>query len=686
MFYFQDKEQQRYLHRQGSAPIFGQASSSRPSLPKLSDDPSFSKTTAISTHSGIPALLRSKPSRLQSSISHSPSGSDTSAHSLPRLRKLVICNPDLSELPSPLPSSDHNAPISAAAASRDFSILALSASQVSVGSPVSNGDYIVPDEVAVAATNHEERRRRALAGLVDGLSLGKGDQPTDTPAEGSSASDLRARRNQYLDREFNDDEEDDDAFFSKLNQRDEEDLLLEEPEPEAEIGYANDEEYGFDDEAFGSLYESDTEDDEQRGEYDENEYDHGPPLPPTPKFVHPLTDGDDLESRITRVASLHRISTIPLPSLHQEQSRDSQWSEWPSPVWREEHSRKHMEEGIVQKSSAVGNKHRQAIKVVDGTGRSDMENVSTLGSRESCHHQSSVTGKNDDGFPNVRSFSSNVLTDTELSSFGDGRLSEPGTGTEGTLSSGAEALFKQLQVEADAHPETCLGDDGTDSYPDWRDKSPYYEELSSHKMGSTPRAMEPNPLRTWRSTLPAGAFDSLSERHGTLEMRRQEIIWELCETELAFVKSLRLILRLFVQPLRHEDKSWIAGIPRDVTRLFDWFDDIMHLHSQISSALNAIRSAQYPVVIQVAETLRPFVPRLELHQPYLVRLESVTSAVEAMSKDMLSDFGEFIRIQTASPECESMNLSSFLLKPVQRLMKYPLFFKVSSRQVSVETN
>lgn len=289
--------------------------------------------------------------------------------------------------------------------------------------------------------------------------------------------------------------------------------------------------------------------------------------------------------------------------------------------------------------------------------------------------------KRDDGFSSDQSLNSNMLTDREPS-IGDGRLSDPGTDVEGTLSSGAEALFRQLQVEANRQPDANVGVGLlSDPRPGWRDQSQSYTEMNTCNASTTPRVTESIPLRTWRSTLPYGAFDSLAERHGPSEMRRQEVIWELCETELAFVKSLRLILRLFVNPLRHEDKTWIAGIPRDVTRLLDWFDDIMHLHSQISSALHATRSAQYPVVIQVAETLRPFVPRLELHQPYLVRLESVTSAVEAMSKDMLSDFGEFVRIQTTSPECESMNLSSFLLKPVQRLMKYPLFFKVSMSDI-----
>ncbi len=56
--------------------------------------------------------------------------------------------------------------------------------------------------------------------------------------------------------------------------------------------------------------------------------------------------------------------------------------------------------------------------------------------------------------------------------------------------------------------------------------------------------------KTWKGTLSVGAYDNLLERHGVVEMKRQDIIWELCETETSFVKSLKTILKLFVQPLR----------------------------------------------------------------------------------------------------------------------------------------
>lgn len=81
------------------------------------------------------------------------------------------------------------------------------------------------------------------------------------------------------------------------------------------------------------------------------------------------------------------------------------------------------------------------------------------------------------------------------------------------------------------------------------------------------------------------------------------------------------------------------------------------------------------MVLSSAAAFLPFVVRLEIHQPYLVRFEAVTKMIDDMTADPASDFGEFVRMQSALPECKGLSLGSYLLKPVQRLMKYTLFFK-----------
>lgn len=178
-------------------------------------------------------------------------------------------------------------------------------------------------------------------------------------------------------------------------------------------------------------------------------------------------------------------------------------------------------------------------------------------------------------------------------------------------------------------------------------------------------------------------YEMLANRYGRLEMRRQEVIWELCETEKSFVTGLRGVIRVFTLPLRTPTGAWIKGVPTAVSRLLDWLDDIVYLHSQISTVLQSYRLSHLGIVSKIADALLPFVERLEVHQPYLVRFEAVTRSIDEMTADLDSDFGEYVRMQSSLPECAALSLSSFLLKPVQRLMKYPLFFKVSHSTLSL---
>ncbi|KAI0308716.1 Dbl homology domain-containing protein, partial [Amylostereum chailletii] len=182
---------------------------------------------------------------------------------------------------------------------------------------------------------------------------------------------------------------------------------------------------------------------------------------------------------------------------------------------------------------------------------------------------------------------------------------------------------------------------------------------------------------TWRATLPSSAYRSLLDRYGEKEMQRQEVIWDLCDTEQNFVKRMRMAVRLFIQPLRVKDtQTWLTGVPVAVARLFDWLEDIVNLHSQVASALHAAISAQYPVVLRIAEVVRTFVPRLEVHQPYLVRVEEVVLAIKEMVQEGSDDFGEFVHMQQQAEECRGWTLEAFLVEPINRLVDYPMFFRV----------
>ena len=269
------------------------------------------------------------------------------------------------------------------------------------------------------------------------------------------------------------------------------------------------------------------------------------------------------------------------------------------------------------------------------------------------------------------------------------------------LSVGAEALFRSLSGKSDR--KSCQVENeepgGLQSdAPHFQDEenarrspsishSPSSSSVHEGRLtdptwpergGHGPSDVSSSNNRTWRSTLPPSVYDTLLDQHGGMEMERQEVIWELCETEEAFVDRLHGMARLFILPLRvRNTKTWISGVPSEVARFFDWLEDIVVLHKQILSALHTTTAEQSPVVERVAESMRQYVARFEVYQPYIVRVDPIVRMVRQLVQDPGCDFGEFVKMQQTSPDCRGWILERFLFEPENRLTTYCSLFQVS---------
>ena len=286
--------------------------------------------------------------------------------------------------------------------------------------------------------------------------------------------------------------------------------------------------------------------------------------------------------------------------------------------------------------------------------------------------------------------------------------------SEGLLSSGAERLFQALADE-----DTPRGSNSSSRSPHHFSQTSYdtptqvlrasmpavrsgfsiasmssapsvYEDLAEeYERGEKRRSQELanhrspvfDPLPDWKSTIPPSVYNYLTHLYDEAEMQRQEVIFEICHTEALFVQRLRTVLRLFIRPLRAQDTStWISGVPGPVARLFDWFEDIMNLHVEINTELRNVRSDHQTVVERFAGTLRKFVPRFEVYQPYIARVEGVLGQLRGEGDDdtdgNVANFREFVGIQEREEDCEGRSLQNLLLEPIHRLTKCMEMFQV----------
>ncbi|KAF9652525.1 hypothetical protein BDM02DRAFT_3161031 [Thelephora ganbajun] len=218
--------------------------------------------------------------------------------------------------------------------------------------------------------------------------------------------------------------------------------------------------------------------------------------------------------------------------------------------------------------------------------------------------------------------------------------------------------------------------------------SVYDDQAEEYEMNKKRHHQEPantqssasNALSSWRSTVSPSVYNSLTRLYGEAEMQRQEVIFEICHTEALFVQRLRTVLRLFIRPLRAQDTStWISGVPGSIARLFDWFEDIINLHVEINTELRHVRSDHQTVVERFAGILRKFVPRFEVYQPYIIRVEGALERLKGEGSDDMDEnwvnFREFVGIQGHEEDCEGRTLQNLLLEPIHRLEKYKEMFQ-----------
>jgi hypothetical protein len=86
------------------------------------------------------------------------------------------------------------------------------------------------------------------------------------------------------------------------------------------------------------------------------------------------------------------------------------------------------------------------------------------------------------------------------------------------------------------------------------DAKPSGRDNRRQHTASNESSADPAVPKTWRGNLSSSAYQSLLEKHGITEMKRQDIIFELCETEAAFVKSMKFVISNFLAPIKSQGK------------------------------------------------------------------------------------------------------------------------------------
>ncbi|XP_078414145.1 pleckstrin homology domain-containing family G member 5 isoform X2 [Cetorhinus maximus] len=163
------------------------------------------------------------------------------------------------------------------------------------------------------------------------------------------------------------------------------------------------------------------------------------------------------------------------------------------------------------------------------------------------------------------------------------------------------------------------------------------------------------------------------------QCHQQEALWELLNTEVAYIKKLHVITDLFLCSLTNLQES---GLLTEVEpkKLFCNMQEIIQLHQKLW------REVMAPV-LQAARESKTLLNPTHFHKgfktfgmrfkPYIQYCMEEESCMEYMRNHLRDNelFRIYITWAETHKQCNRLKLSDMLVKPHQRLTKYPLLLK-----------
>ncbi|XP_058485779.1 intersectin-2b isoform X2 [Solea solea] len=175
-----------------------------------------------------------------------------------------------------------------------------------------------------------------------------------------------------------------------------------------------------------------------------------------------------------------------------------------------------------------------------------------------------------------------------------------------------------------------------------------------------------DPSQQWCADL--NSLDSMSP----LEKKRQGYIHELIETEERYVEDLSVVLEVFYRPMSESGRLSNA----EMVMIFVNWKELLACNTKFLKALRDRKKmgGEKMPVQKIGDILAA---ELSHMQPYIrfCSCQIDGAALLQSRTDNEPDFKTFLKKIATDYRCKGMPLSSFLLKPMQRITRYPLHIK-----------
>lgn len=152
---------------------------------------------------------------------------------------------------------------------------------------------------------------------------------------------------------------------------------------------------------------------------------------------------------------------------------------------------------------------------------------------------------------------------------------------------------------------------------------------------------------------------------------RKQLLREILDTEMDYVKSLKLIIDGFLNPIR---KSKILK-DQQISSIFLSVELIAKIQDDFLKNIKNELEMPFPYQPKLGRVFSNWAPQLEKN--YSEFISGFDEADKTLQKllDTNSNFKKLIEKLQQNPECQSLPLQGILIKPVQRLPRYGLLLR-----------
>ncbi|XP_041105655.1 intersectin-2-like isoform X1 [Polyodon spathula] len=177
---------------------------------------------------------------------------------------------------------------------------------------------------------------------------------------------------------------------------------------------------------------------------------------------------------------------------------------------------------------------------------------------------------------------------------------------------------------------------------------------------------ESDPSQQWCADLTS--LDTMSP----MERKRQGYIHELIETEERYIDDLQLVVEVFQKPMTESGKLTES----ETGMIFVNWNELITCNTELLKALRErkkIDGEKMPVQM-IGDVLATELSHMQAYIRFCsCQLNGASILQQKTDED--PEFKDFLKRLATDPGCKGMPLSSFLLKPMQRITRYPLIIK-----------